>query len=96
MKRSTLMLALCALAGAAAFQAAIQPAAADELPATPGVSAPVQVPPEVRAACEADVKKLCAGVQPGGGRILQCLAQHKAEVSDACKQAVMKARQSAP
>ena len=54
------------------------------------------VPSEVRAACEADVAKLCAGVQPGGGRIMQCLGQHKTEVSDACKQAIMKAKERKP
>jgi hypothetical protein len=59
-------------------------------------AAPAAVPSEVRAACEADVTKLCAGVQPGGGRIMQCLAQHKTEVSDACKQAIMKAKQPKP
>jgi hypothetical protein len=40
---------------------------------------------EVRAACEDDAKKLCGGVQPGGGRIAQCLKQHEADLSDACR-----------
>ena len=35
--------------------------------------------------CRADVEKLCPGVKPGGGRIIQCLKAHKDEVSDACK-----------
>jgi hypothetical protein len=48
---------------------------------------------ELRAACAADVQKLCPGVQPGGGRIMQCLSEHKSEVSEICKQAVQKARQ---
>ncbi len=48
---------------------------------------------EVRAACASDVQKLCPGVQPGGGRIMQCLGEHKSEVSETCKQAVLKARQ---
>jgi hypothetical protein len=59
-------------------------------------AAPAAVPSEVRAACDADVTKLCAGVQPGGGRIMQCLRQHKTEVSDACKQAIMQAKQRKP
>ena len=37
-------------------------------------------------ACKADVQKLCAGVQPGDGRIMQCMKQHESELSDACKQ----------
>jgi cysteine rich repeat protein len=44
-----------------------------------------------RVACASDVQKLCAGVPPGGGRIIACLKQHQAEVSDGCKQAIVKA-----
>ena len=35
--------------------------------------------------CAADVQKFCANVQPGGGRILECLKSHEAELSPACK-----------
>jgi hypothetical protein len=45
-----------------------------------------------RAACKADVEKLCSGVQPGGGRIIGCLKQNEAQVSASCKDAVAKAR----
>ena len=45
----------------------------------------------VSAACAADAQRLCAGVPQGGGRILVCLKQHQAQVSDGCKQAVIKA-----
>jgi hypothetical protein len=41
----------------------------------------------IRAACAADVQKFCAGVAPGGGRIVACLKAHKDAVSDGCKQA---------
>jgi len=50
-------------------------------------------PADARTACAADVQKLCPGVQPGGGRILACLKQHKDQVSDGCKSAVMAAMQ---
>src|SRR5436305_15004309 len=40
-----------------------------------------------RMACAADGQKLCAGVQPGGGRIVACLKDHKDSLSDQCKQA---------
>jgi hypothetical protein len=43
---------------------------------------------EQRAACGDDVKKLCNGVMPGGGRILECLAKQKDKLSDACKKVV--------
>jgi hypothetical protein len=42
-------------------------------------------------ACIADVKKLCAGVKPGGGRIEACMKGHVAGISDACKDVLMRA-----
>lgn len=42
----------------------------------------------MRAACQADLTKLCPGVQPGGGRIKQCLKTHKDELSASCKSAI--------
>jgi hypothetical protein len=42
-----------------------------------------------RASCAGDLQRLCPGVQPGGGRLFACLKQHKDEVSDGCKRAVM-------
>jgi hypothetical protein len=41
----------------------------------------------IQAACAGDAQKLCAGVQPGGGRIVACLKEHKDALSDQCKQA---------
>jgi hypothetical protein len=46
-----------------------------------------------RAACQADVAKLCPGVQPGGGRITASLRQNEAQVSVVCKDALAKARE---
>jgi hypothetical protein len=39
----------------------------------------------LRSACGGDVRALCGGVQPGGGRIIQCLATQAASLSPACK-----------
>jgi hypothetical protein len=39
----------------------------------------------VRSACGGDVRTLCAGVAPGGGRIARCLATNAASLSPACK-----------
>jgi len=39
----------------------------------------------LRSACGADVRALCAGVQPGGGRIVRCLAVQSASLSPACR-----------
>src|SRR5262245_5766196 len=41
----------------------------------------------IRAACAEDAQKFCANVQPGGGRIVACLKEHKDSLSDKCKQA---------
>jgi hypothetical protein len=96
MTRLLLPIVLCTVIAA-------QAALADDLLPSPPSSAqsPAQSPPEqtpsqqavadARAACETDIQKLCTGVQPGGGRILACLKQHKDQVSDGCKQAVVKA-----
>jgi arylformamidase len=31
---------------------------------------------------------LCAGVQPGGGRIRDCMKEHRAQLSAGCKMAI--------
>jgi hypothetical protein len=40
----------------------------------------------LRSACGADVRALCGGVPPGGGRIMQCIADRAADLSPACQQ----------
>jgi hypothetical protein len=45
----------------------------------------------LRAGCTDDAQKFCAKVEPGGGRILQCLKDHKDSLSDKCKQAAQQA-----
>jgi hypothetical protein len=39
----------------------------------------------VRAACSADVERLCAGVSPQAGPILQCLLAREEQLSPACR-----------
>ena len=41
-----------------------------------------------RAACQGDFEKLCKGVKPGGGRVLQCLAEHVSELTPECQKVV--------
>jgi hypothetical protein len=56
------------------------------------LTSPAQTQPaDARTACAADVQKLCAGVPAGGGRVVACLKQHKDQVSDGCKQAILAA-----
>lgn len=65
-------------------------------PPTPAPNTPTQgqMSPErmhkMREACGPDVKKFCHDVKPGGGRIIQCLEQHKADVSQTCNQLLSK------
>ncbi|MGP0088872.1 MAG: cysteine rich repeat-containing protein [Xanthobacteraceae bacterium] len=42
----------------------------------------------LQGACLNDVKTLCASVQPGGGRMRDCMREHRAELSIACKAAI--------
>ena len=42
-------------------------------------------------ACLKDAKALCAGVQPGGGKIRACLKTHLKDLSDDCQAVVLKA-----
>ena len=61
------------------------PAAA---PATVLVLRPMRPREELfvlRSACSGDVRTLCGGVAPGGGRIMQCLATQAGSISPACK-----------
>jgi hypothetical protein len=48
----------------------------------------------IRQACAADYQSLCAGVQPGGGRIIACLKQNAAKLSPACQNAMAGAQKA--
>jgi len=37
-------------------------------------------------ACRADAQKFCRGVKPGGGAMVDCLAEHQDDLSDDCYQ----------
>ena len=39
----------------------------------------------MRSACGGDIRTLCAGVAPGGGRIMQCIANRAGDLSPACR-----------
>jgi hypothetical protein len=84
--------------GGAAPGAATAPATANAAPGAPAAGAPPAPalvlrpmrPREVlfvlRSACGADVRTLCAGVDPGGGRIIGCLVSQSASLSPACRE----------
>jgi uncharacterized protein (DUF2147 family) len=86
--------AVSAARGGAAPAASAAPAAAGAAaaaaPAAPTVIVLRPMRPReellvLRSACGADVRSICGGVQPGGGRIVQCLATNAAQLSPACK-----------
>ena len=75
--RTLSALALFGLVASSAVFAADAPAAA----AGPAVEA-----------CKADVQTLCPGVQPGDGRIKQCMTKNRSKLSDGCKAALKEQR----
>ena len=88
----------CGKALAAVGGGAAAPAAGGAAPAAGGAApaaAPVVIvlrpmlPREelfvMRSACGGDIRTLCAGVAPGGGRIMQCIANRAADLSPACR-----------
>jgi hypothetical protein len=86
--------AVSAASGGAAVPAAGEAATAAPAAAAAAAPAPALVlrpmrPREelfvLRSACGGDVRALCGGVAPGGGRIVQCLASQAAALSPACK-----------
>jgi Cysteine rich repeat len=46
----------------------------------------------IRQACQRDMATLCHDVGSGGGRMLQCLQQHKADLSATCQAALAPAK----
>ncbi|WP_409191005.1 cysteine rich repeat-containing protein [Bradyrhizobium sp. RDM4] len=75
---------------AAAAPAGAAPAAAATPAAAPAaiVLRPLRPREElfiIRSACGADIRTLCGGVAPGGGRIVQCIASNAASLSPGCK-----------
>ncbi len=43
-----------------------------------------------KSACAKDVQRVCLTVQPGDGRILQCLQEHEQDLSEGCYQSLPK------
>lgn len=46
----------------------------------------------LKQACASDVQTLCPGIQPGGGKLKQCLRDHADKVSMGCKDAMRAAK----
>ena len=52
-----------------------------------------QVMQTVQKACGADIRNLCADVQPGGGRIMQCMKAKESQLSGGCKTVLLTAKE---
>lgn len=57
------------------------------LAAEPGMEAELEA---LRTYCKPDIERLYPNVEPGGGRIKECLKKNKEQVSVGCAQALEK------
>ena len=46
----------------------------------------------VGTACKQDIQALCKDIQPGGGRVKECMKAHKDQLSPGCKAAIKESR----
>lgn len=51
---------------------------------------------ELAQACKGDAEALCKDVQPGQGRVMRCLVEHKDKLSAACQQELAEAESRHP
>ena len=42
----------------------------------------------MQGACMNDIKSLCGSIQPGGGRVRDCMRDHRTQLSITCKAAI--------
>lgn len=47
---------------------------------------------QIRAVCEADIRKACPGIMPGGGRLMACIQEKPEQLSKPCTEALQAAR----
>jgi Cysteine rich repeat len=48
----------------------------------------VAEPGPLQGACRSDMQALCGSIQPGGGRLRDCMREHRAQLSNNCKLAI--------
>ena len=91
---------LAAAAGLLALLAAAHPSlAAERQPAAPAGAGSAEASSAaagkasvdrqtIGRLCEADLRTHCAGIRPGGGRLMQCARAHEARLSADCRAAL--------
>ena len=85
------------LIGPAALAQTADPFLGQPTAAAPSLSGTTQPVPwqrgaRFRMACGEDLHRLCYAIQPGGGRLIQCLLSHRAQLSPACTSRLATAR----
>jgi|AraplaDrversion2_2_1032049.scaffolds.fasta_scaffold00369_3 hypothetical protein len=45
---------------------------------------------ELRTDCKADISRLCPGITPGGGRLIECIKAKKDQLSKPCAATIAK------
>ena len=88
MKFAPLLLALALAAAAPAFA---QSSAASAIPDVGAAGAKGGGHGAMKA-CKADRQTFCADVEKGGGRVMQCMKAHAAQLSQPCKDAIQARR----
>ena len=83
--------------GAAALAGTGNPFPGQTTGAAPSISDTTQPVPwqrgaRFRIACGEDLHRLCYGIQPGEGRLIQCLLSHRVQLSPACTSRLAAAR----
>jgi hypothetical protein len=85
---------LLSLASAFAQTQVPVPPPAQQQPGGAGALGGAKPSPELKAArkamrqaCMQDIRALCTGTEPGGGKVMMCLRSHGEQVSDGCKAA---------
>lgn len=48
----------------------------------------VAEPGPLQGACRNDMQALCGSIQPGGGRLRDCMREHRSQLSNNCKLAI--------
>ena len=52
------------------------------------LATPVMAQSDAMTYCKADIARLCAGIAPGGGKIIACLNAKRDQLSASCKTAL--------
>jgi hypothetical protein len=66
------------------------PLLADDMGGNATMSTPVNQKGHGGGACRDDMQKYCAEVKPGEGRMKDCMKQHEADLSQGCKDQMVK------